>query len=445
MRYTVLPFLLLIWYATSAARTQDSTSFAFVPLNEVTYGTEAYFNNYRHRIDNHLFVLKDQDFQLVDIVSGKYDSMFLPNSDQLVIEKDQSYWTRVDIHSEIDQDSVLIELGDEWLNTWERVDYYVFYIDSLITQGVTGTSIKPADRTIREALNLAWLPISSGKTVIYCKLQNHKLISDDLNYKARYKNLQRRITFSLYDPDRYYTIDGYKFSGEFKKSAGLFLSKGNYFKQCLEIVEDQQFDLLEVKNLWDSLAQYQYWKLPGENKVYWLRMKVIGNEFHQASHLFGLCYGTYWNFERTDAYVIQGDTMISHQVTGNNIKRSDRSIPSKWNLFRAEVQPKDTVEVYLRLENAGSRFTPVFNMIHLDEDSFWPTISFVNSIYVAFFGILIVQFFYFLIVGLIEKEPVHLWLVMVICGFALSLGFVGGDLNYFFSHAYKIGILGSPA
>ncbi len=431
MRYTVIILLIIIFGSTASTLAQMNTSSNVVQLNEITFSSDAYFNSSKHRINKYIHVFQDDDYKIADILSGQYESLFVNNSKEVIIRKDQSYWTRVVLESKENQDSLLIEFGDEWLNTWGNVEYYIYHADSLIGKGVSGTSIKPADRTIREALNLAWLPISSGKTVIYCKLQNHKLISDDPNYKARYTNLQRRLSYSLYDPDRYHTIDGYKFSGEFKQSAGLFLSKGNYFKQCLEIVEDQQFDLAGVKTVWDSLAHYHYWDLPEENKVYWLRMKVIGNEFHQASHLFGLCYGTYWNFERTDAYVMQGDTMISHQVTGNKVNRSDRSIPSKWNLFRAEVQPKDTVEVFLRLEGAGKRFTPVFNMIHLDEDSFWPTISFVNSIYVAFFGILIVQFFYFLIVGIIEKEPIHLWLVMMICGFALSLGFVGGDLNYF--------------
>ena len=153
--------------------------------------------------------------------------------------------------------------------------------------------------------------------------------------------------------------------------------------------------------------------------------------------LFGLSSGTHWNFDTIVVYTQDYNNEWLIQKTGNKVSNNQKSIPADWNLFKIKVAPLDTQDVYLRLSGAGERFVPEFSMVHFDETSFWTSIFKIQWIYGAFFGILIVQSLYFLIVGFIEKEGLHFWFVCMIVGFGLSLGFVGGDVNYFLFPAYE--------
>ncbi|MEE9372406.1 MAG: histidine kinase dimerization/phosphoacceptor domain -containing protein [Saprospiraceae bacterium] len=407
-------------------------------LDSLTFTEHAFFGYESYKIYNEIFVVEDtnQNFCLKNI--SQLENEFVRNDPSFVVKKNTIYWLRLDIYSEVER-TVLLEAGKERISTWKEVDFYLIKQDSLIHKGKTGTGRSHHEKDIRNAFNLFRLLLPQGHSTLYIKMKGLSMMKDHPKWKNRYKNTKSEIALYLHKEASYFALNGYEFKGKYGNPKRGFIFSHNYFKQSLEVLDDSNgtLSLNEVIKRWDDEYHYKISDYPDPGKVYWLRFKVIGTEVGPSTHLMGLNTGTHWNFGKMKIYTIDQQEKISTQLTGRNQALSQKTFESNWNLFEVKAKPRDTTTVYMRLSNAGKCFVPEIAMSHIDQSTFWPRIFNIKMIYGAFFGILCVQAFYFLILGFIEKEQLHFWFVCMILGFGLALAFVGGDLNFFIFSQYE--------
>jgi len=398
----------------------------------------AYYTYSSVVVEGEIDILIENDIRLhiADILNGSH--VWQDNDPDVQPDRESVYWTHLELYSE-KPDTILLEFGLERHYSWSEIDYYVVSRDSIIAQGVSGNRFSPRDKPIRSAVNLAQFPVTQGVNHFYCRLDGLELITDNPLWYTRFRDLKKKISFTIHDRSTYTIIDAFTFPGRYSKSKRGHFFGTNYFKQALEVYVDNTAEMTveDVATDWDNIARFYYDTYPHPDSIYWMRFKVVGTDDGPGNYLFGPSTGSHWNFDSIEVYTRFLEKDWTRQLTGNAVEKTTKAIPTDWNLFRVKVSPRDTQEVYLRLSGAGDRFVPMFAMTQFDEDSFWPNLFTVQWIYGGFFSILITTAIYFFILGCTEKRRVQFWFVGLILGFGMLLGFMGADVNYFLFPRYE--------
>ena len=138
-----------------------------------------------------------------------------------------------------------------------------------------------------------------------------------------------------------------------------------------------------------------------------------------------------FNFNYIDYYYKDRKGDFVHRKTGFKIPKSEQAFDFWANFLKVEVPLNDSLDLFVRLEGGNPRF--VMNRLdfwHIDPSSIFPnqmTEGIKNALY---YGILGIQFFFFILLFGIEKARIHLYFASIILGVFLSQGF--GEDNYRF-------------
>ena len=423
----LLLFTTILFFSLADSGSSQST----ISIDDIEFKEHPFFGYESYELSqNEISVLEDRGSWDYDEVLNKREDFELAN--EVRIQRGSEYWLRFQIESLRDT-TLLIEAGFERLSSWDDVKIYVSFDDSIVHNSQTGIKLSNDQKEVNNAFNLLRIPLLKGMNTVHLKLAGFSALGDHPKWKSRFSRISDQFKIFIHNDETYFADKGYQFKGSFSPPRRGFVFNHNYFKQNIEVFVDEskKLELDQVRAIPSSSWTYLYEDYPDPESIYWVRLKLIGSDSHPSNYLMGLNTGGLWNFGEMDVYSVFTDGSVDHQKTGTKIPQSQKSLETKWNLFNTKVETGDTTWVYIRCADAGEKFVPEFTMSHIDPDTFWPRLFNIHLIYGAFLGILFVQAFYFLILGLIEKESLHLWFTCLIVGFGLGISFVGGDVNFF--------------
>jgi signal transduction histidine kinase/CheY-like chemotaxis protein/AraC-like DNA-binding protein len=164
-----------------------------------------------------------------------------------------------------------------------------------------------------------------------------------------------------------------------------------------------------------------------QGKTYWAVLNLTGNTpfpttmlVHQSPKLGHDEYG----FKHIDAYRWDEQDSLIHQQTGYGIPEAGKPHRHWANLLTVPLAAGDTVTLLVRLSGANPRMMPsIIRFWHIDPVSLADRQTTEAFRAGAFYGILIVQFLFFLLLFAIERERIHLYFSILCLGILMMFGF----------------------
>ncbi len=235
------------------------------------------------------------------------------------------------------------------------------------------------------------------------------------------------MCFLLYGQNLESTLKSYQFDGKFYNSNLSFPFRGNAIKS-FQIWEDENGQATI-----QSVSQQTAWKTatainPQKEKVYWLKTRMQGSTIFNGTQLLHVTPelgNDLYSFDHIDIYVPDGKGGFDHQKTGDHIPLRNRSYSLWANLIQFELTVNDTFDIYVRLGGMDRYFpTEKFGLWHIDSASVFPRQLEEASKKILYYGIMSIQFMFFLCLFFIEKERIHLTYSGLILGLFLSFAFI---------------------
>ncbi len=162
-------------------------------------------------------------------------------------------------------------------------------------------------------------------------------------------------------------------------------------------------------------------------KAYWARLHLTGAApyptevvLHQSPQLGHDEFG----FKEIDTYYWDASGNRVHQRSGYGVSVQDRAYRHWASLFTVPVSAGDTTVLFVRLSGANPRMTPsVLRFWHIDPASLAGRQTIESYRAGAFYGILIVQVLFFLLLFVIDRERIHLYFALLCLGIVMMFGF----------------------
>ncbi|MEM1325694.1 MAG: ATP-binding protein [Bacteroidota bacterium] len=187
----------------------------------------------------------------------------------------------------------------------------------------------------------------------------------------------------------------------------------------LGVIENKgkSYDLEEIQQL--DFKCYQDFDELNPESVYWVKFKLRGSDTEDNDYLFRVGKGVA-SFDYITVYVPTKDLEIQ---TGNLIPLAQKPFKTHSNYFQIPLQKSEQVDVYLRL----SGFYPYHRdrlqqiEIYQSDKQFERTFVPFNVIYLngIFLGTVLIPFFYFLVLFIIQPDRVHIYYVIMVLGAAI--------------------------
>ena len=175
--------------------------------------------------------------------------------------------------------------------------------------------------------------------------------------------------------------------------------------------------------LWEDSKVIQ----PKANIVYWLKTKIYGHKNFNGKHIFHVSpeMGNDLNaFKYIDCYTIDQHGQQTHQRTGTQIKVEDRKINFWATILEIDIQPTDSLDVYIRLEGFNQSYPPdALSLWHLDYNHlFTAQIKMANKSSL-FNGMLGIQILFFLLLFFIERQLMYISISIFGVGILMTRAF----------------------
>lgn len=349
------------------------------------------------------------------------DQWFVPNSRES-FEPEAIYWMKVNLKADLNfRDTCLFGIGyDGARKTWNKIDAYFVHENGRIEKQQTGNALSLHEKSIRinnSAVSFGLEPGEEARLYVRVAGGEPEEVPPLLGMWARRWN-------SL--PPYYYSGE-YQFAGKYYYSAVPGQSfQGNIIPN-LEILEDPHGSitidelLAQGKNL--NWEENNLKVVPERGKVYWIKTRIRGSSVFVGEHLFHVgSFGEWETFDYVDAYIIKKGGVFSHQRTGGAVPTNERPYDFWATFFKVELQPTDTIDLYVRLEGLH-RFHPMRSiwLRHIDPLSLFP--ESVNAAKKKMFvlGAMAMIFVFFLCLFFIEKERIHLYYsIFILAGFFIE-------------------------
>ncbi len=222
----------------------------------------------------------------------------------------------------------------------------------------------------------------------------------------------------------------YSFTGKFNKDPSESPYRFNIL-QNIQVIEglNDEARIEEVSQNWDKYnPQYPESVNVKENVTYWLKAQIKGNQ-QLRKHILQIAPelgNDLVNFNIINAYHFDKNGKWVHQVTGLDIPSKDRVFKFWIPLIEVDVPANDTIELYVqvKMDQKDKRFLPEqLGINHIDESSIWPNQIYFGIAQSVFYAILIFQFFYVLLLYLMEREKMQLYLTFLMIGSFLAIAF----------------------
>lgn len=340
------------------------------------------------------------------------------------------YWIKLKIHGneQIDTCAFFVE-NIEGFTSWNHIQAYLVHEDGKIEQQQTGIAMPLAEKQFSVYNNLVSFSITAKeKATLYIKLDGaigkRKPIAISL-LGTRNKD------FSNNKP--------YQADGSFEYESPLTPYKGNKIdirKVFIDTSQQQNIDY--ISKHWEEFSYEDGYdiKLNAQHS-YWTKIQLIGNETFNGTQLFHLSPYPFvgadvMSFDYIDYYSTDELGRFRHQRTGYKIPLVKRPYYLWTNFLKVDVPANDTLDLFIRLTGVNPRFRAHrLDLWHIDPASVFPNQmneAIKNTLY---YGILGIQFLFFLLLFIIDKERIHFYFSIIVLGIFLSQGFNEDNYRYF--------------
>jgi signal transduction histidine kinase len=320
-----------------------------------------------------------------------------------------------------------------WDWSWDKVDLYYAHDAGGWVRKKLGTALLPDEKDFPGANNDFYLDLPQGKTMmVYLRLEgwSKEALSQPPPIQLLWKDESIIHQFG-----HYYRIPT-EFTHEHPNVP--ILNRVFHINSSLQFVEDPQgeYDLSMIRSQWNQLEPKYAPQLTKGLPLYWAKMQIVGNPKRSGPQYFALSR----KWKRAEIFIPDASGVYQKQLTGSGVK--EKVIHAHQNIFQLPVYAADSITVYMRLKarsiNVLSEL-PQFELLHTDSpivaisnDTFHATLNLLT-------GVLLIQFLYFLILFLINREDIYLYLSLALFGlFVLYVPSIPGlrwtqDFYSFFS------------
>lgn len=341
-----------------------------------------------------------------------------------------TYWVKLLLHGSEQTDTGTFFIENlEGFTSWHNIQAYLVHENGAIEQQQTGINLPRAKKPFPIYNNLVSFSVTANeKATLYLRLNGTS-------------GKRKPIFISLLGTrhKHFYNNQPYVTDGTFNYSSPLTPYKGNKIDiRNIFIDTSQQQGIEYIAKKWDQLPHHDGYDLTlTSQNSYWTKIQLVGNEQFNGKQLFHLSpypfVGTdAMSFDYIDYYYADEFGEFQHQQTGNKISLWKRPFYLWSNFLQVEVPTKDTLDLFIRLEGVNPRFRPHrLDLWHIDASSVFPKQmkeAMKNALY---YGILGIQFFFFMLLFLIDKERIHFYFGIMILGIFLSQGFSEDNYRFF--------------
>ncbi|MFT7452813.1 MAG: signal transduction histidine kinase/CheY-like chemotaxis protein/AraC-like DNA-binding protein, partial [Patescibacteria group bacterium] len=168
-------------------------------------------------------------------------------------------------------------------------------------------------------------------------------------------------------------------------------------------------------------------------KVYWMKTRLHGSTIfngEQLLHVSSEIGNDLYSYDQLDIYISDGQDRFKYQQTGDQVGLEDRPLNFWATFIKVNVLAGDTIDVFIRMEGMD-RYFPLeeFALWHIDPSSVFPRQLHEARAKIIFFGMLGIQFLFFLCLYFIEREKIHLQFTSLICGTFLAFAFAHNNYH----------------
>ena len=361
----------------------------------------------------------------------KSKPLFENNNTLTEFDSEAVYWIQLKLRGgqqQIDTCSFFIENMEEY-SSWNNIEAYLVHEDGQVDQEKTGNLIPLEEKSPAVANNIVRFEIQPNENVtMYLRL-----CGAEGKRAPRWVSLLGTRRKNLHQTDLYQTNGTFKYSNGFTPFRGNKLNTRRIFTDT-----SKQKTIAYIAENWDKLSYGDGYATDfSEPHSYWTRVRLIGNTafngpqfFHTAPYPF--VGADAFNFNNIDYYYPNGAGGFSHQRTGFKVPMSERPYDFWANFIKVEVSYNDTLDLYIRLEGSNPRF--IMNRLdlwHIDPASIFPNQMNEGIKNGLFYGVLGIQFLFFILLFGIEKDRIHFYFSIVVLGVFLTQGFGEDNFRYF--------------
>lgn len=360
------------------------------------------------------------DMRLEDVRSNS--ALFQPNDLMQTFDSSTVYWSRMVVRGHPDRsDSYLFQISRDnaGIRSWNYIEAYLLHEDGRIDTQRTGIAIPTAERSIPYPLPVVQFEVSQReKALLFLRLKG---VPPD---RAPTGVCSYSLNQSLFD-----LKGGYQFSGTFaQRNPVLPFHTNDINHQEIYVDDEGLLGIEDIAEKWSSLTKKDVLNVrPEPGKVYWMKARFFGSDHfkgEQILHVSPFPTNERFSFDYVDAWISDGRGGFQHQRTGDKIPMVDRPFHFWASFLKLNIGSNDTLDLFLRLEGIDPHYVPpTLKLFHVDGASIWQTqiqSAFEKGL---FFGILLIQILYFLLLFFIEKEKIHLYFALMVLGICLFMGF----------------------
>lgn len=230
-------------------------------------------------------------------------------------------------------------------------------------------------------------------------------------------------------------LENYVFDGAFYESNPSFPFAGNRI-ESLKILEDKE-GLLTVEAVQNEVGESK-WKTsdvlkPAFGSVYWLKTRLHGSTLfngEQLLHVSSEIGNDLYSYDQLDVYISDTQGGIKQQRTGDQVSLPDRPFNFWATFIKVNIQPEDTIDLLIRMEGMDKYFPLTdFGLWHIDPASVFPRQLEEARTKTIFFGMLGIQFLFFVCFYFVVREKIYLQFSFLVLGIFLTFAFVSNNYH----------------
>lgn len=384
-------------------------------------------NNYQY-LYTHLKVFPEQDKPLTIEEVRSNDFLFEENTSKENFDPDQTYWAKLILKGDPDRTKkgLLFIEGELSGFSWEYIDIWFIHANNQIIHQKAGLAVTPQEKSNPTHLNFGTFQVAPNEQVIvYVRVE-----------KAERHRANRKLGFGILKDERGDDAP-YQFQNKVFSQSSVYTPFKSNLITSHTFYEDPtgtaSFD--EIVANWEQLDRKDVFSIQHQTEqVYWVKQRFVGTTDFQGEQMFYFNYYLgvdYFCFDYMDTYIVDSEGKVTHQRAGDHVSLSDRPYYFWANLIKLDINPSDTLDMYVRLEGADWRFLmPFMGLWHIDK-SFWPEQTKKATREGFFYGILFIQCLFSLLLFSIGRERIYLYLSILILGLFLAFGFLIDDSSHF--------------
>lgn len=302
---------------------------------------------------------------------------------------------------------------------WDKIELWLIRGDDTREYYQTGQKVKKTEKQIKSLASLFEIFIASNEIVdLYFRF-------DKLDKQPEFPG---SISFTIFHKNYYPGLfEDYDFKGDFTFDPSIEPFQGNIIINHEFYTDiDKNKTVEDISQSWDLLEKTNAFNTKQElDKVYWTKIHLKGNPYLKGEQLFHLSEfegDDSSGFDYLDYYIFKDGKMLSHQKTGDHISVNKRPYKFWANFIKLDLKENDTVDVFVRLEGSDKRFlcNDMF-LFHINPTTIYPKQLYFGLKNGVFFGVLCVQFFFFLILYFIERASIYFYFALLIFGSFLAI------------------------